>query len=208
MGSGKGTLARKLGTTLDFPVLDTGLLYRAVGYIVKTNGQSLDDESAALHAADALHDELTTDFLKNPDLRSADISQAASVVSAYASVRQALFDLQRRFALTPPQGKKGAILDGRDIGTVICPDADIKFYLTASTEIRAERRAKELYGDSWKEHFATLVEQTRQRDRRDSERATAPLKPAMDAIIIDSSYATIDDIFNQAIQHIRTKWPA
>lgn len=205
MGSGKGTLARKLGETLDFPVLDTGLLYRAVGYKVKQDSLSLEDESAALHAADALHDELTTDFLKNPELRSAEISQAASIVSAYASVRQALFDLQRRFALTPPNGKKGAILDGRDIGTVICPDADVKFYLTASTEVRAERRAKELYGDSWKDHYATLIEQTRQRDRRDSERATAPLKPAMDSIILDSTSATIDAIFNQALAYIHTK---
>ena len=207
-GSGKGTLGRRLGETLDFPVLDTGLLYRAVGFIVRQNNQSLDDESAALHAADALHDELTTDFLHNPALRSADSGQAASVVSAYSSVRQALFDLQRRFALKPPHGKKGAILDGRDIGTVICPDADIKFYLTADTDIRAARRAKELYADRWEEHLSALIDQTRQRDRRDSDRAVAPLKPAMDALIIDTSTVDADAVFQIALNHIHTKLPA
>lgn len=206
-GSGKGTLGHRLGAALDFPVLDTGLLYRAVGLIVRQNGQSLEDQTSALQAADRLHDELatSTEFLKNPELRSAESGQAASMVSSYPSVRQALFDLQRRFALKPPNDKKGAILDGRDIGTVICPDADVKLYLIADTEVRAIRRAKELYADRWEEHVPALIEQTRQRDSRDSDRAVAPLKPAMDAMIIDTSKLNTDDVFQQAYDHIRAK---
>jgi cytidylate kinase len=204
-GSGKGTLAKRLGDHFDFPVLDTGLLYRAVGYMVQRNGESLQDENAALHAADALHDELLTGFLTNPELRSAASGDAASIVSAYPSVRQALFDLQRRFALNPPNNKKGAILDGRDIGTVICPDADVKIYLTASAEIRAERRAKELYGEHWKDQHATLLEQIKIRDARDSDRATAPLKPASDAVVLDTSAHTPDDVYQTAMRHINTK---
>jgi cytidylate kinase len=204
-GSGKGTLAKRLGEALDFPVLDTGLLYRAVGHMLTKNNESVHDENAALHAADALHDELSGDFLQDPALRSSAASEAASIVSAYGSVRQALFNLQRRFALTPPHNKKGAILDGRDIGTVICPDADIKIYLTATAEIRAERRAKELHGDSWKEHLPALTEHIRQRDRRDSERAVAPLKPALDAIIMDTSLMNADEVYALAMRHITTK---
>lgn len=204
-GSGKGTLTKRLGETLDFPVLDTGLLYRAVGYMLIQNNQSVHDENAALHAADALHDELSGDFLQNPALRSSQASEAASIISAYTSVRQALFNLQRRFALNPPHNKKGAILDGRDIGTVICPDADIKIYLTASAEIRAERRAKELHGENWKEHLAMLTEHIRQRDRRDSERAVAPLKPALDAILIDTSQMNADEVFAFAMRHVEAK---
>jgi cytidylate kinase len=204
-GSGKGTLTKRLSAALDFPVLDTGLLYRAVGYMLIKNNESVHDESAALHAADALHDELSGDFLHDPALRSSIASEAASIVSAYTSVRQALFDLQRRFALMPPHHKKGAILDGRDIGTVICPDADIKIYLTASAEIRAERRAKELHGEDWKDHLATLTDHIRQRDRRDSERAVAPLKPALDAILVDTSLMNADEVFHFVMRHIDAK---
>ncbi len=203
--AGKGTLCRRLGETLDYPVLDTGLLWRAVGYLAGQNGGSIHSESDALHAAEALYDQLENGLLQNPVLRSAAGSEAASIVSAYLSVRQALFDLQRRFALTPPNGKKGVIMDGRDMGTVICPDADVKFYLTASSEIRAERRAKETHGEHWKEHFATLLEQTRQRDRRDTERTASPLKPAMDAIFVDTSHINSDDVYALAMQHITRK---
>jgi len=204
--SGKGTLARRLGKELNFPMLDTGLLYRAVGWLVMQAGDNLHDERHALHAADDLHDQIgTTDILSNPGLRQAETGNAASIVSAFPSVRQSLFDLQRGFALHPPGAATGAILDGRDIGTVICPDANIKFYVTAEAEIRAERRARELHGDSWRDFYESLLLQTIERDKRDSERATAPLKPADDAVIIDTSHIDADQVFALAMDKIREK---
>jgi cytidylate kinase len=202
--AGKGTLCRRLGDTFDFPVLDTGLLWRAVGHITRQIG-SIHNESDALHAAEALYGQLESGLLQNPDLRSPAGSEGASVVAAYPSVRQALFDVQRRFALHPPDGKKGVIMDGRDMGTVICPDADVKFYLTASAEIRAERRAREMHGEHWKDHFDTLLDQTRQRDRRDTERTVSPLKPAMDALIIDTSHMDADAVFDFAMSFAKRK---
>lgn len=201
--SGKGTLARRLGKELGYPVLDTGLLYRAVGWLVLQHQGDLNDENTALHAADELHERIhTEDILGHPDLRNAEIGTAASIVSAFGPVRQSLFDLQRNFALHPPEDASGAILDGRDIGTVICPDADIKFFVTAQPEIRTERRAKELYGDQWQTHFDALLQQTIERDHRDSTRATAPLKPAEDGIILDSSDMSADQVFDQALKAI------
>jgi CMP/dCMP kinase len=200
--SGKGTLARRLGKELGFPVLDTGLLYRAVGWLVLHQQGDLHDQNTALHAADELHEKITPDFLSNPELRASEIGNAASIVSAFGPVRQSLFDLQRHFALHPPHKAMGAILDGRDIGTVICPDADIKFYVTAKPELRAERRAKELYGDDWQSHFESLLLQTIERDKRDSERTTAPLKPAEDAIHIDTSDLNADQTFAFALEKI------
>lgn len=204
--SGKGTLSRRLSATLGFPVLDTGLLYRAVGWLVIENGGNLHDETHALHAADALHTMIhKSPILQNPDLRQAEIGNAASIVSAFPPVRQSLFDLQRGFALQPPQNSSGAILDGRDIGTTICPDATVKFYVTARPEIRAERRAKELYGDKWPDFYESVLLQTIERDRRDSERAISPLRPAEDAILLDSSDLTADQVYDHAMDIIRQR---
>lgn len=206
--SGKGTLARRLGQTLNFPVLDTGLLYRAVGWIVRQQNGDLTSETTALHAADQLQELLGLDFLDNKDLRSAESGEAASIVSAFPSVRQSLFNLQRNFALYPPGNAKGAILDGRDIGTVICPDAPLKLFVTASAEIRAERRARELYGTAWQDHFAALLEQTNQRDARDMNRAIAPLKPAADSLIIDTSALGPDQVLDQALAAVKARFPS
>ena len=203
--SGKGTLARRLGKELGFPVLDTGLLYRAVAWMVLEKGHSLNDENAALHCADELHTVVNDNYLDNPGLRGIDIGNAASIVSSYPSVRQSLFDLQRNFALKPIDNANGSILDGRDIGTVICPDAAIKFFVTASPEIRAERRAREQYGEAWESYFKEVLEKTRERDRRDSERAVAPLKPAVDSIILDTSRVSPDEVFRQAYGLIRSR---
>jgi cytidylate kinase len=203
--SGKGTLARRLGKELGFPVLDTGLLYRAVGWLVTQHGGDLQNENIALQAADELHELINDAFLGNPELRSAEIGTAASIVSAFGPVRQSLFDLQRNFALHPPGDAAGAILDGRDIGTVICPDANIKFFVTAEAAIRAERRARELYGDKWKDQFDALLAQTNDRDKRDSERATAPLKPAADAVMVDTSFMDADAVFQAALKDIRAR---
>lgn len=201
--SGKGTLSRKIAAELDFAVLDTGLLYRAVGLIVLQNKQDPDDSEAAIAATAQLQDTLDDKLLQNPDLRGNEVAVAASKVSAVHEVRQALLDLQRSFARTPPNGKKGAVLDGRDIGTVVCPDADYKFFVTATPEIRAERRARERYGDdAWQEHYDSLLAQTIERDARDSNRPIAPLKPAFDAIILDTSKMDIKTVFKTALDAI------
>jgi cytidylate kinase len=167
-----------------------------VGWLVKQHNGDLHNETVALKAADQLQDLLGLDFLDNADLRSISSGEAASIVSAFPSVRQSLFTLQRQFALFPPHPAKGAILDGRDIGTVICPDAPIKLYVTASPDIRAERRARAEFGEAWHDHFEEVRQQTIIRDTRDSTRTIAPLKPAEDAIIIDTSALTPDQVFD------------
>ena len=204
-GSGKGTLARRLGEALKFPVLDTGLLYRAVGWIVRQQGGDIHNEHTALHAADSMHELMGLEFLDNKDLRSIESGEAASIVSVFPSVRQSLFNLQRNFALHPPNNARGSILDGRDIGTVICPDATIKLFVTASAEIRAERRARDQYGDDWQRNFDDVLQQTIIRDKRDSERATAPLKPAEDAIILDTTALPPDQVLQKALGLVKAK---
>ncbi len=201
--SGKGTLARNLGKELNFPMLDTGLLYRGVGYLMLQKKHDLKDDHEALHCADELHELIGTDILSKPELRTIECGNAASIVSAYPSVRQSLFDLQRGFALHPPGDAKGAILDGRDIGTVICPDANAKFFITADPEIRAARRAREEYGEAWEKHLPDVLEKTLERDKRDSERAIAPLKPAADAVIVDTSHITAEDVLKTVLEIVK-----
>lgn len=202
--SGKGTLSRRLAAEFNFPSLDTGLLYRAVAWLVLEHDGDIESETDAIHAADTLRIMIgKSPILGNPDLRKVETGRAASIVSAYPSVRQSLFDLQRSFALHPPDNAMGAILDGRDIGTVICPDADIKFFVIADPEIRAERRAKEIHGECWQEHYDDILVQTTERDQRDSQRSAAPLKPAEDAILLDTTYMTAEEVFQKAVSHIR-----
>lgn len=177
--SGKGTIARALAAHFGFHHLDTGLLYRATG----AKGGDPVAAARGLQPAD----------LARPDLRSADAGQAASRVAAIPEVRDALVDFQRRFARQEP----GAVLDGRDIGTVICPDAQVKLYVTASDQVRAARRATELGADP-----ATILAQLRDRDRRDSERATAPLRPADDAVVLDTSDLSITAAIAAALAEV------
>ena len=177
--SGKGTIARALAAHYGFHHLDTGLLYRATG----ARGGDPVRAARGLTAADLARD----------DLRSAEAGQAASRVAAIPEVRAALVDFQRRFAAQDP----GAVLDGRDIGTVICPEARVKLYVTASDRIRAARRAAELGADP-----AAMLAELRERDRRDSERATAPLKPAADAVILDTSTLSIEAAIAAAIAEV------
>ncbi|GLK62800.1 (d)CMP kinase [Paracoccus kondratievae] len=174
--SGKGTIARALAHHFGFAHLDTGLLYRAVG------AKGGDPVAAARS--------LTPDDLARDDLRSARAGQAASRVAAIPEVRAALVEFQRRFARSEP----GAVLDGRDIGTVICPDAELKLYVTANDEIRARRRAKELGADE-----AQMLRELRERDARDVARAVAPMRPAPDAVLLDTSEMSIDDAVTRAI---------
>jgi CMP/dCMP kinase len=189
--SGKGTLARKLAQAYELPHLDTGLLYRAVAQTVLASGGSLSDAGAAEIAATTL--DL---FQLNEDaLRGKDIGEAASIVAAYPAVRAALLDKQRVFA---KQGR-GAVLDGRDIGTVICPDSLAKLFVTASPEVRAARRHKELLARGETADYDTILIDIRRRDARDSGRADAPLKAAEDAVLLDTSALTIQESLEAAI---------
>ena len=201
--SGKGTLARNIGAELDFAVLDTGLLYRAVAYLLLESDGDAEDKKAVMEATETLKDHLDTGLLSNFALRSDRVSEAASQISTIPELRQSLLDMQRNFAYAPPNGKKGAILDGRDIGTIVCPDADIKFFVTAEPEIRAERRARQLYAENWPNHYEEMLEKTIRRDKRDRQRKAAPLKPADDAIVLDTSALGIKRVQEVALKHIR-----
>lgn len=192
--AGKGTLARKVAEDLNLAYLDTGLLYRATGRAVLDQGGDPSNPEVATKAAENLSPEM----LDNPALRLDETAQAASKVAAIAGVRAALLDFQRRFAAQPPTGTLGAVLDGRDIGTVVCPEAPVKLFVTASTEIRAQRRLKELQGRGIDAIYEQVLEDMIDRDARDSQRATAPLKPAEDAITLDTSELTIEQVIEQA----------
>lgn len=203
--SGKGTLARALAGKLGFAYLDTGKLYRYVGMAVIAAGAEPADEMAATEAANAVKNKLDPEELQNDCLASDVAGQAASKVGAFPAVRAALFDYQKNFAANPPDGVKGAVLDGRDIGTVICPDADLKLYITAETSIRAERRHKELQSRGNSATYDAVLADMRDRDARDAAREAAPMKPADDAIIIDTSDMGIDDVLQTALHHARQK---
>ena len=191
--AGKGTLGKRLAAHYGFAHLDTGALYRAVGLAVLRAGGDPSDVAVATKAAEALDPATLTD----PELRSAASGDASSKVAVIPGVRQALFDFQRRFAAHPPTGS-GSVLDGRDIGTVICPEAPVKIYVTASPEARANRRLKELQARGEKAIYARVLEDIRARDARDAARAEAPMKPADDAVHLDTSDLDIDQVFERA----------
>jgi CMP/dCMP kinase len=189
--SGKGTLGKRLAAHYGLRHLDTGLLYRAVAQAVLDSGHTLDDVVRAVAAAQALD---PTQFDETA-LKSHAAGEAASVVSAIPQVRAALFQLQQDFAAVPP----GAVLDGRDIGTVICPRADVKIFVTASPEVRAKRRALEMHRLGQMADETVILADIRRRDERDSKRTVAPLKPAPDAHILDTSDLDIDAVLQHAI---------
>ena len=189
--SGKGTLARRLATHFGLRHLDTGLLYRAVAHKLVAAGHSLQDRDRAREAARSLDPA----DLADPELKSRAMGEASSIVSTLDEVRAALFDFQRAFAATAP----GAVLDGRDIGTVICPQAEVKIFVTASPEARAHRRFLELTGHGQTLSEADVLADIRRRDERDTTRALAPLKPAADADLLDTTYLDIDAAFRAAV---------
>jgi CMP/dCMP kinase len=189
--SGKGTLARRLAAHFRLPHLDTGLLYRATARALIDHGRDLHDKHAAVAAARGL---ALIDFDEKL-LRGRDMGEAASVVGAMPDVREALIELQRSFAKRPG----GAVLDGRDIGTIICPDADVKIFVTANAETRATRRALELKANGEKVDYAAVLADIRKRDERDAVRATAPLKAASDASLLDTTVLDVDAAFAQAL---------
>jgi cytidylate kinase len=196
--SGKGTLARRIARHMGFAHLDTGRLYRAVGLAVIRADRDPADPEAAEAAARALDPAV----LDDPALAGDDAAQAASKVAAIPQVRAALLAFQRAFAERPPDGSAGAVLDGRDIGTVVCPGADIKFFVTASPEVRAERRHKELLNRGEDSIYARVLQDLRERDARDSTRSIAPLEPAEDAIVLDTTDMDADAAFVTAARHI------
>jgi cytidylate kinase len=195
--SGKGTLAKKLAAHYGLRHLDTGLLYRAVAAALLDRGQRPDDEARAIAAAKAID---PARFDGNA-LKRHEVGEAASIVSAIAGVRAALFDLQRAFAAAPP----GAVLDGRDIGTVICPDADVKIFVTAAPEVRARRRVLELQGRGERADEAAILADINARDARDSSRAAAPLRQAADAELLDTSALDIEAAFQAAVALVERK---
>jgi CMP/dCMP kinase len=197
--SGKGTLGKRLAAHYGLRHLDTGLLYRAVAQAVRAAGHRLDDSTHAAAAALAI-DPATFD---EATLKSHEAGEAASIVSAIPEVRAALVVLQRNFAATPP----GAVLDGRDIGTVICPDADVKIYVTAKPEVRAKRRMLEMRAQGLAADEAAILADIRRRDERDTGRAVAPLRPAADAHILDTSALAIDAVVEKAIAIIEAARP-
>lgn len=188
--AGKGTLAERLARHYGLPYLDTGLLYRAIGRRMADAGADLDDEVAAGHFARALRPE----DLAAGDLRGREAGELASRVAIHPPVRAALVDFQRAFAARPD----GAVLDGRDIGTVICPDADVKLFVTASAEVRARRRTDELAAKGRDVDYERILAEVRERDERDSNRSVAPLRPAADAVVIDTSALDRDGAFAAA----------
>lgn len=200
--AGKGTLARRIAAYFDFAYLDTGAIYRAVGLKTLRAGHAPTDVAAATRAAEALSADEFAALLADPDLRVDATADAASKVAAIPPVRAALLEFQRRFAAQPPGGKKGAVLDGRDAGTVICPDAPIKLFVTASVEARANRRFKELQARGEAAIPTAVLHDLQARDARDSDRSIAPLKPADDAYRLDSTALDADGVFKTALSYV------
>ena len=203
--SGKGTLARRLAAHFDFAYLDTGALYRAVALSVILAGGNLENESDAVAAAESLDMARLEDSDFAARLRTAEIGLAASIVAAMPRVRAAILAAQRQFATQPPDGKKGAILDGRDIGTIVCPDAAAKLFITARAEIRAERRFAELRVNDGSLNLETVLADIHARDARDEGRATAPMKQADDAPLLDTSDLSIEEAFVAALALVEAK---
>jgi cytidylate kinase len=199
--SGKGTIATRLGAAFDLPVLDTGLLYRCVGVLMQKAGENLDDEDAATAAAAVL----TADQLDDPALRTRAAGEAASRVAVHPRVREALMEFQRTFA----RQEGGAVLDGRDIGTVIAPDAPAKLYVTAEPAVRAHRRWTQLKAQGEAVSLDEVLADIRRRDERDGGRDTAPMARAPDAVLLDTSEMTIEqaaDAARRIVEAARARW--
>lgn len=208
-GSGKGTLCQAIAQALGFHLLDSGALYRIVGLAAEQQGVSFDDGDALAALALALdvsflpakQGEPSQVILNGKNIsdvvRHETTGELASKVAIHPAVREALLDMQRQFAIAP-----GLVADGRDMGTVVFPEAPFKFYLTASAEVRAERRLNQLQKAGKHGNLATLLEDIKNRDERDMNRAVAPLKPAADALVIDSSNLSINEVIEMVLAHI------
>jgi CMP/dCMP kinase len=196
--SGKGTLGKRLADHFGLAHLDTGLLYRAVARVLLDGGTALTDREAAALVAQ----QLDVTHLDDPRLRGAEMGEAASVISAYQPVRDALLAFQRQFGSQEP----GAVLDGRDIGTVVRPDADVKLFITATPEERARRRHLELLKRGESTEYETILDDIRRRDERDMNRSTAPLKAAEDAVTLDTTHLDADAAFRAALILVESRF--
>ncbi len=192
--SGKGTLARKIAEHYGLQYLDTGSIYRAVGWLALQHNISPEDEQNIVRIAE----NLTEKDLLNPDLYCEGVGKMASIVSAIPQVRETLLTFQQKVAASP----NGSVLDGRDIGTVICPHATVKFFITADIEARAKRRYKQLQNNESSVIYHDVLENLQKRDRRDSERTIAPLAKARDAITIDTTHLSVDEVFATMLKSI------
>lgn len=201
--AGKGTLARRLAEHFDFAYLETGALYRAVGLAVLSSGGDPENLDTAAREAQALR----LEQVENPVLREEWVGEVASKVATMPEVREVLLKFQRTFAFKPPGGKTGAVLDGRDIGTVVCPNAAAKFFLVARPEIRAIRRVKQLRETGSKAIHRSVLRDIKNRDKRDKSRDVAPLVPARDALVLDTSELDADSVFAVALEFINAGDP-
>ena len=192
--SGKGTIAKKLAEYFNLSYLDTGILYRAVALQMLTKGMNEKDSQSAEKAAR----QVSIASIDHTEIRTRAVSDLASKIATISGVREELLDRQRRFAQNPDPGKDGAILDGRDIGTVVCPHADFKIFIMADLEIRAKRRWKELLQSDPTVIYCEVLEEVRSRDERDTNRKDASLAVTSGALVIDTSNKSIDVSFNEA----------
>ena len=207
--AGKGTLAAQLAQKYKLAYFDTGMVYRAVGLLMRLNHFDLNDEDKAESLAQKLTFPQMMELSQNPEFRSSEGGVAASIVSSQPRVRAALLKMQQDFALNPVFADgtpaNGAIYDGRDTGTVVCPNADVKFFISASTEVRAKRRFEELKAKGKNTPFEKVLQDMVERDERDAKRATAPMKPAEDAYVFDTSDMRIPDVVQKAEEIIENK---
>ncbi len=207
--AGKGTLSQRLAEKYCLAYFDTGMVYRAVGLMMLLGNKDLQDMAMAEKMAEMLTFSKMMELSKHSDFRSAKGGQAASIISSYSGVRAVLLDMQRNFAKNPiyADGRtaKGVIYDGRDTGTVVCPDADIKFFITASPEVRAKRRYDEFVAKGMSAQYEEVLKDVKARDERDATRKDAPMKPADDAIILDTSDLGIDEVFAKTVAIIEEK---
>lgn len=199
--SGKGTLGRRIAAHFGYAYLDSGLLYRAVGWRMLRDGLDPEDATAAVRVAR----EIGPGDLTAEELREDRVANAATVVAAHPAVRAALIGYQHRFAAAPPGGAPGAVIDGRDIGTVICPDADSKIFVDAPVQVRARRRLKELQARGVESIYSRVLRDMRERDARDRNRRVAPLVPADDAYVLDTKALDADVAFDLAVTFINSQ---
>ncbi|SVD79588.1 uncharacterized protein METZ01_LOCUS432442 [marine metagenome] len=199
--SGKGTLSNSLANHFGFARLDTGLIYRALGLKVLGDGTEASDK----HKVILLANQLSFDDLNQENLRSEKVGAAASRIAAIPDVRAVLLKFQRDFAAHPPVGKSGVVLDGRDIGTIVCPNANFKIFLIADKNVRATRRFKELQERGLRAIYSQILRDMVDRDARDSFRSVAPLEPAKDAFVLDTSNLSVDATFVAALRYISTQ---
>lgn len=202
-GAGKGTLAYHLAKIYNLAHLDTGLLYRAVGLKMLEKGKDFSDTDAAIKIASSL----SLEDCKNPRLREEAVGVAASYVGPISEVRKILLAFQRNFAFSPPQDKQGVVVDGRDIGRVVLPEAPCKIFVIASPQVRAERRLKEMLERGISCTYDSILEDIKTRDERDQTRKASPLKPAEDAYVLDTSCLTIKECVEKACQYVDSKYP-